>query len=101
MTYEGGWAQARELWGADKLNRLARVRIADRGWNNRESSSGIGLSQTMIRNFFGFDPQFSGEVIEDKDNWPLSGESKLHHVYYNNQYYRIEFRDGKPVMIEE
>ncbi len=101
VTHEGCWSQAHELWGDNKLEKSARVRIASRGWNNRESSSGIGISQVMLRNFFGFNPQISGETIEDKDIWPFNGESKLHHVYYHNDYYTIEFQDNKPVMIKE
>ncbi|WP_242202047.1 hypothetical protein [Aestuariivivens insulae] len=101
VTYEGGWAQARELWGENKLNKLARVRIAERGWNNRESSSGIGISQAVIRNFFGFNPQFDGKIIEDKKRWPFNGESELHHVYYRGAYYTIKFKDGKPVLFPE
>jgi len=25
----------------------------------------------------------------------------MHHVYYRNEYYTIEYRSGKPVMIRE
>ncbi|WP_142190069.1 hypothetical protein [Arenibacter algicola] len=101
VTYEGGWAQARELWGDNKLNKSARVRIAERGWNNRESSSGIGISQVMLKNFFGFNPQINSSVIQENDTWPISGKSKLHHVHYKGEYYRIEFQNKKPVMIKE
>lgn len=101
VTYEGGWAQARELWGENKLNKSAKVRIADRGWNNRESSSGIGISQTVLKNFFGFNPQFNGSVISDNELWPFNGESKLHHVFYKGDYYTIKFQEGKPVMLKE
>ena len=101
VTHEGCWSQAHELWGDNKRKKSARVRIPTRGWNNRESSSGIGISLVMLKDFFGFDPQINGEVVEDKDVWPFSGESKLHHVYYKNDYYTIEFQDNKPVMIKE
>lgn len=102
VTYEGGWAQARELWGENKLNNTAKVRIADRGWNNRESSSGIGISQVMLKNFFGFDPQIDTEQpLHNYSIWPFNNKGKLHHVYYKNAYYRIEFIDNKPVMVKE
>jgi hypothetical protein len=101
VTHEGCWSQARELWGENKLKKSASVRIASRGWNNRESSSGIGISQVMLKNFFGFYPQINGKVIEDKDIWPFKGKSKLHHVYYNNEYYTIEFQNDKPVIVKE
>jgi hypothetical protein len=102
VTYEGAWAQARELWGENKLNKTAKVRIADRGWNNRESSSGIGISQVVLKNFFGFDPQIDSEkpLLVDT-NWPFKGNGKLHHVFYKNDYYRIEFNAKNPVMIKE
>jgi hypothetical protein len=101
VTHEGCWAQARELWGDNKLNKSARVRIADRGWNNRESSSGIGISQVMLKNFFGFNPQIDSGVSQENDSWPFSGKGKLHHVYYRNNYYAIEFQGNKPVMVKE
>ena len=101
VTHEGPWSQSRELWGANKRNKSARVRIPIRGWNVREAESGIALSQTMIRNFFGFNPQFNGDEIAEMNEWPFSGESKLHHVHYKGEYYTIEFQDGKPVMVKE
>jgi LacI family transcriptional regulator len=102
VTYEGAWAQARELWGENKLNKTAKVRIADRGWNNRESSSGIGISQVMLKNFFGFDPQINTkQPLHNYSTWPFNGQGTLHHVYYSNEYYRIEFSNEKPVMVKE
>ncbi|WP_203256907.1 hypothetical protein [Hyunsoonleella ulvae] len=101
VTHEGSWAQARELWGEDKLNKTARVRIADRGWNNRESSSGIGISQVMLKNFFGFYPEIHNAPLLNYDTWPINGKATLHHVFYENDYYRIEFIDNKPVMVKE
>ncbi|RED47507.1 hypothetical protein [Seonamhaeicola aphaedonensis] len=101
VTFEGCWAQARELWGDNKFTKSARVRIAERGWNNRESSSGIGISQVMLKNFFGFNPQIDGKVIQSYNIWPFSKSGTLHHVYYKNDYYRIEFSNDKPVMIKE
>ncbi len=101
VTHEGCWSQAHELWGENKLKKSASVRIASRGWNNRESTSGIGISQVMLKNFFGFDPQINGEVIRDKNAWAFNGKSKLYHVYYKNEYYTIEFQDNKPVMVKE
>ena len=101
VTNEGCWAQAHELWGKNKLNKSARVRIASRGWNNRESSSGIGISQVMLKNFFGFNPQIGGNILYNQKYWPFSNNNKLHHVFYNNKYYSIEFENNKPIMVEE
>ncbi len=99
VTYEGVWSQAHELWGDEKKTKKARVRIAERGWHNRESSSGIAFSQVMLRDFFGFNPQLNGEVIQTLHGLPLSG--KLYHVFYQNEYYTIELKNGKSIMIKE
>src|SRR5438128_1286874 len=45
VTHEGSWAQAHELWGDNKENATARVRIAERGWHARDEMAGIGMSQ--------------------------------------------------------
>ena len=51
VTYEGIWAQAHELWGENKTNKKALVRIPERDWCNRESSSGVAFAQTCSRTF--------------------------------------------------
>ncbi|MFS4417251.1 hypothetical protein [Maribacter sp. 2307ULW6-5] len=101
VTQEGVWAQARELWGEDKYKKTARVRIASRGWNNRESSSGIGISQVMLKSFFGFYPQIDGQAIQDLGDFPFAGKGKMHHVFYEGAYYTIYFQGDKPVMKRE
>jgi hypothetical protein len=87
------------LWGNNKKEKSARLRIPERGWNNRESSSGVAFSQVMVKDFFGFYPQINGEILQNKKEWPFRG--KLHHVHYKNEYYSIEFKAGKPVMLRE
>ena len=99
VTYEGIWAQAHELWGENKTNSKSKVRIAERDWCNRESSSGVAFAQTMLKDFFGFYPQIDGEPIKARDNFQFAG--KMHHVHYRNEYYTIEYKSGKPVMRKE
>jgi len=99
VTYEGIWAQAHELWGENKTTKHARVRIAERGWHNRESSGGISLSQVVLKDFFGFYPQIGGEALQN--HGPLNLSGKLYHVLYNNAYHTILLDNGKPRMIRE
>jgi hypothetical protein len=99
VTDEGIWAQAHELWGDDKNNRNAKVRIAKRGWHNRESSSGIAMSQVMLKNFFGFYPTVNGNPIREGKDWKFRG--RLYHVKYKDKYYTLDAANGKTVMTEE
>ncbi len=99
VTYEGIWAQAHELWGENKRNKNALVRIPERDWCNRESSSGIAFAQVVLKNFFGFYPSTDGEVLKAPENFQFDG--KLHHVLYRGDYYTLEYESGKPVMKKE
>ena len=60
---KGTWAQAHELWGKNKRNKKAKVRIAERGWHARDALAGIGMSQVMLKGFFGFNPDVNGNPI--------------------------------------
>ncbi|PLX14183.1 MAG: hypothetical protein C0597_10425, partial [Marinilabiliales bacterium] len=99
VTHEGIWAQAHELWGENKMNKKAKVRIAQRGWHNRESSSGIAMSQVMLKNFFGFYPDINGEVLHN--NGQLNFKGKLYHVQFKGEYYTLITENGKTTMIKE
>jgi hypothetical protein len=99
VTREGIWSQAHELWGEEKETKRARVRIAERGWHNRESSSGIAMSQVMLKDFFGFYPQIEGDAIRPAQNFEFSG--KMHHVLYGGEYWSIEYSNGVPIMKKE
>lgn len=99
LTHEGTWAQAHELWGDNKENKKARVRIAERGWHARDALAGIGMAQVMLQGFFGFDPDVEGSPVV---NVPSIGfEGKMHHVLYRGEYYSIELKDGQTTMIKE
>src|SRR5690606_12274991 len=93
VTYEGTWAQAHELWGENKNNKNARVRIAERGWHNRDSNAGIGMSQVVLKCFFGFYPEINGPAVRNFGKTDLEG--KLHHVLHEGEYHTITLQDGK------
>ncbi len=93
VTYEGCWAQAHELWGDDKYNKHAKVRIPERGWNNRESSAGIEFSQVLLKNFLGFYPQIGGENFVDRSK-QLPLNCNLYNVYYDGKYHTIKMNKG-------
>lgn len=99
VTDEGIWAQAHEIWGEDKWNKNGKVRIAKRGWHNRESSAGIAMSQVMLKNFFGFYPSVDGTPIRPNKDWTFKG--KLHHVMYKGKYYTLDSTGDEIKMIEE
>jgi hypothetical protein len=98
VTYEGCWAQAHELWGENKYEKNARVRIAQRGWHNRESSGGISISQVMLKNFFGFYPDVERQILQQDIPSEFSG--KLYHVLYGGNYYTL-INDGKNVKMKK
>jgi hypothetical protein len=99
VTDEGIWAQAHEIWGEDKWKKNGKVRIAKRGWHNRESSSGIAMSQVMMKNFFGFYPSVDGQPLQPNTNWKFDG--KLHHVKYQGKYYTLDSTGEEVKMIAE
>ncbi len=99
VTNEGIWAQAHELWGDDKWEKNSKVRIAKRGWHNRESSSGIAMSQVMLKNFFGFYPSVDGQPLRPNKDWSFNG--KLYHVKYKGKYYTLDSTGEEVKMIEE
>lgn len=99
VTNEGIWAQAHELYGENKRQKNTKVRIAQRGWHNRESSSGIAMSQVMLKDFFGFYPNANEQPLINVK--PFQFEGKLYHVKYGPDYYTLIRKDGKTEMIKE
>ncbi len=93
VTHEGTWAQAHELWGENKKNAKAKVRIAERGWHARDAMAGIGMSQVMLKCFFGFNPDVSGNAIQAPKDINLEGT--LHHVLYGGKYHSIKRHNGE------
>jgi hypothetical protein len=98
VTYEGCWAQAHELWGENKYNKNARVRIPERGWTAREAIEGVEFSQDMLKNFFGFYPQVNGKLISNTLQ-PIKFKGKLYNVRYGGKLYNLSCDNGKNSMI--
>jgi len=101
VTLEGNWAQAHELWGDNKKNKNARVRIAERGWHVRDAASGIGMANVMLREFFGFAPGFMKDDPLDQPEMVRSIRGRMHHVRYNGAYYTIASGENGLVMTRE
>lgn len=99
VTDEGIWAQAHEIWGENQWEKNGKVRIAKRGWHNRESSAGIAMSQVMLKNFFGFYPSVDGQVLQPNKDWTFDG--KLYHVKYKGEYYTLDSTGDEVKMIKE
>lgn len=99
VTLEGSWAQAHELWGDNKENANAKVRIAERGWHARDAMAGIGMSQVMLKCFFGFNPDVAGNPMQLSSQIDLDGT--LHHVLYAGKYYSIKRENGEIHFEEE
>ena len=93
VTFEGCWAQAHELWGENKYTKNAKVRIPERGWNNRESSAGIEFSQVVLKNFMGFYPQIDGDIVQHYGP-KINFSGNLYNLLYGGKYYNIHNKDG-------
>ena len=101
VTLEGNWAQAHELWGEDKENKNARVRIAERGWHVRDAASGIGFANVMLREFFGFAPGFMEDSPLDRPDMPRSIHGQMRHVRYQGKLYTITSAENGLTIEEE
>jgi len=99
VTNEGNWSQSHELWGDNKFNTKARVRIPERGWNSRDAVAGIDFSQVVLKCFMGFNPGIDSSVLQPVQKINFSGT--LYHVLYGGEYYSVAYREGKTVMVKE
>jgi tetratricopeptide (TPR) repeat protein len=101
VTLEGTWAQSHELWGDNKYNKNARVRIARRGLSVRDAASGIGYANLMLREFFGFAPKFMNDSPLDKPQMARSIQGKMHHINYQGNFYTIVSNENGLQLIKE
>lgn len=101
VTLEGTWAQAHELWGENKYEHNARVRIARRGLCVRDAASGIAFANVMLREFFGFAPEFMDDQPLDNPEMVRSIQGKMHHVRYEGKLYTIISDENGLQLIEE
>ena len=90
VTKEGNFSQARELYGTDKENFNAEVRIADRDLVNRECSGGVAFANTVLQYFFGINPDIENDsklLFRPEENRFFKGV--LHNLHYRNKYYKV------------
>ncbi len=91
-TYEGPFSQSRELMGR-KFN--SRVKINERGsgglpTQTYNASNGGGFAETIIREFFGYQPDFlSHEFLHDKTQ-PRGFTGDLFNVPQDGHLYNIK-----------
>jgi len=85
VTKEGPFSQSRELLGT---TRDAPVRIASRGNQTFNASNGGSFAETIIREFFGYQPDFmGGNVIPDSN--PRGFPGQLLNVRQGNHLFNI------------
>jgi hypothetical protein len=85
VSEEGPFSQSRELLGRTPD---APVRIALRGFQTYNVSSGASFADTIIHNFFGYQPDFlTGDVISNPG--PRGFEGQLLGVRHNDKSLRI------------
>jgi hypothetical protein len=90
VTREGPFSQSRELMGRE---RNSPVRIAERGGHNLPSqtfnaSNGGSFAETIIRGFFGYQPDFLGQKLVP-DPRPRGFSGRLLNVRQNGHLYEI------------
>ncbi len=90
VTYEGPFCQSREL-----MNKTpdAPVRIAERGAGGRptqtyNASNGGSFAETIIRGFFGYQPDFLAQTLVP-DPRPRGFEGQLLDVRHNDQLFNL------------
>ena len=88
-VYEGVYAQARELYGPEKLSKDAPVRIAQRAGCMRECCGGGAFAESIITTVFGFRPQIGRELETFAANVPRGFLGELRHVRLGSRTYTI------------
>jgi hypothetical protein len=100
-VYEGVYAQARELYGPDKLRPNAAVRIAQRRGCMRECCSGGAFAETIVTTLFGYRPSPGRrlELFEPKVSREFKGE--LRHVRHGSGLYTVRSTDAGLTLMQE
>ncbi len=88
-THEGPYAQAHELYGPDKREYDAPVRIAERDCVCRESSGGVSFANAVIKSFFGYRPGLEGDELLFDPETPRGFQGQLRHVRHRDKFYTI------------
>ncbi|WP_133995703.1 glycosyl hydrolase family 95 catalytic domain-containing protein [Dinghuibacter silviterrae] len=90
MTHQGPWAQAHEFLGPDSRGSDPVVRVASRGGQDANEGCGGSFAEVVIRSFFGFRADLSGDkpVLLDP-GVPRGFEGVLKHVSWKKKMYTI------------
>jgi hypothetical protein len=100
-VYEGVYAQARELYGPDKLKANAAVRIAQRRGCMRECCGGGAFAETIVTTLFGYRPAAGRkpELFESQVNREFEGE--LRHLRHGSGLYTVRSTPAGVVLRRE
>ncbi len=92
---EGVYGQARELYGPNRTQYDAPVRIAMRGGCMRECVGGGAFAETIMDTMFGFTPEIGKSVLIDSTK-TVRGDfrGKLVNIHRNDSLFYNEFFNG-------
>jgi hypothetical protein len=88
-VYEGVYAQARELYGPDKLKTNAAVRIAQRRGCMRECCGGGAFAETIVTTLFGYRPAAGRKLQLFEANVSRGFEGELRHLRHGAGLYTV------------
>src|SRR5580704_16739720 len=92
--YEGVYAQAREFYGANRRDRDAPVRIAQRQGCMRECTGGGAFAETVLCTLFGYMPKLSDAPELLNADTPRGFSGELRHVRRGTKTYTIHSGDA-------
>lgn len=88
--YEGVYAQARELYGPEKLQKDAAVRIAERRGCMRECCGGGAFAESIVTTLFGFRPILGHPLQLFEPTVSRGFEGELRHLRLGSGMYTIQ-----------
>ncbi|NLR81355.1 hypothetical protein [Chitinophaga eiseniae] len=90
ITHQGPWAQSHEFLGPDSHGYNPIVRTASRGGQDANEGCGGAFAEIIIRSFFGFRPDLSGDKpVLLSPHLSRGMEGTLKHVPWKNKLYTI------------
>jgi len=102
VLYEGVYAQAREFYGPNRLQRDAPVRIALRGACMRECVGGGALAEMIVGALFGFEPKFGSDLHLRAEETDRGLDGTLLNIRYRGEMLDITSdRSGVSVHVQK
>ena len=102
VLYEGVYAQAREFYGPNRLQRDAPVRIALRGACMRECVGGGALAEMIVGALFGFKPKFGSDLHLRAEETDRGLDGTLLNIRYRGEMLDITSdRSGVSVHVQK